>query len=391
MTTNIHKSLPSGLFKKTTRISILAASLLLSACNDSDNNSLNDAGRDGQVSPDYSRLSVDVSAFLLEDNLKYDIQTNPSGLFISNDDDTSSFSDAQARLQLVAAGLNDNASNMSYLEAGNTSGDPIILVHGQPTQAYLWRNVIPNLPQDAHILAPDLMGYGQSSKPDIDYTFKQHSAYLRAFIESLNLDQKSITLVVHDVGSVPALAYAARFPDNIKGIAFFESLLGPVPSFDMMPAQAQMFRTPQGNASIISENTFIEGMLVSEEMSSHTFSEEELLVYRQPFLLEEDRDVLAIVPREVPVAGGSDDSLGDTNIALLSMNAMYLMNNPVPRLFMYSNQGVLIPKAVAPQIIAGFNPAGAMTAVDMGDARHFWQEEIPEQLGQQISLWYNDL
>ncbi len=371
-------------------VAILAtSSLLLSACDLGDSSDSHNQG-DARTS-ELVRKSVDVSAFFTEANLRFDIASNPSGLFTADNDDNSSYSDTAARQQLLALTTNNDTSTMSYLEAGDINGDPIILIHGQPTQAYLWRHVMPNLPQDAHIIAPDLIGYGMSSKPNIEYSFKQHSAYLQAFIKTLQLDNKPITLVMHDIGSVPGLAYAARFSDNIKGIVFFEAMLGPVPSFDMMPQQAQFFRTPDGNASIVTQNTFIEGMLVSEEMSSHTFSEEELAVYRQPFLLEQDRNVLAKVPLEVPVMGGADDDLGNTNIELLGGNAHYLMTNLVPRLFMYSNQGVLIPTGAVEQIKAGFNPAGAMTAVDMGDARHFWQEEIPEAIAQQISLWYNDL
>ncbi len=366
-------------------ICVAASSLLLSACgSDSDSTSITEQAN-------FSRKSIEVGEYLIEDNLRFNATSNPSGLFTSSDTDTTSFSDAQARQQLLQLTQNNETSIMSYLEAGDVNGDPIILIHGQPTQAYLWRNVIPNLPQDAHIIAPDLMGYGQSSKPNIDFTFKQHSAYLQAFIKTLQLDNKPITFVLHDIGSVPGLAYAARFPQQIKGIAFFEAMLGPVPSFDVMPEQAQFFRSSAGNATIGTQNTFIEGMLVSEEMSSHTFTNEELTVYRAPFLLEEDRDVLAIVPKEVPVMGGADDGFGDSNIELLGRNAQYLMTDLVPRLFMYSNQGVLIPSGAVDQVKAGFNPGGVMTAVNMGDAKHFWQEEIPEELAAQISAWYNNL
>ncbi len=116
--------------------------------------------------------------------------------------------------------------------------------------------------------------------------------------------------------------------------SIFETMLGPVPSFDFMPDQAKFFRSPEGNARTITENLFIEGMLVSEQMSDHTFSDEELAVYRKPFLLEKDRQVLAMVPLEIPIIGGAPDGFGDTNIELLGRNAQYLMTNPVPRLFM---------------------------------------------------------
>ena len=358
---------------------VILSALFLAACDDSDS-----------FKP-FSRQFVDVSPFMIEDNLLFDEMNNPTGIFTSDDNDESSFSDFVARQQLIAVGDLQVASTMSYLEAGDPDGDPIVLVHGQPTQAFLWRHVIPLLPQDARIIAVDLIGYGESSKPDIDFTFKQHAAYLRAFIETLKLDDKPITFVAHDIGSVPALAYASRFPENIKGYAFFESMLGPVPSFDVMPEQAQFFRTADGNASIISENTFIEVMLISEEMSSHHFTDEELAVYRKPFIEEIERDVLAIVPLEVPIIGGAPDGFGDTNIELLGRNVQYLMTDPVSKLFMYSEQGVLIPSVAVESVIANFNPENSLVAVDVGDAKHFWQEEIPEVLAAEISFWYRSL
>ena len=104
-----------------------------------------------------------------------------------------------------------------------------------------------------------------------------------------------------------------------------------------------------------------------------------------------DRDVLAIVPLEVPIASGAPDGFGDTNIELLGRNAQYLMTDPVPKLFMYSSQGVLIPSEVVANIIANFNPKNSLIEVDIGDAKHFWQEEIPEVLAAEISLWYRSL
>ncbi len=367
------------------RISLLLiflAAFLLTGCVHDDS---------GNASNDFQRRSIDVSNFMTEENIKFDAINNPSGFFTSADADNSTFSDALARQELVQVGKKEEPSFISYLEAGNTAGDPLILVHGQPTQAYLWRKVIPGLPQDAHIIALDMIGYGESSKPDITYTFKQHSAYLLAFIKTLGLDSKRITFVVHDIGSVPALAYASRFPENIKGIIFFEALLGPVPSFDFMPQQAQFFRSPEGNSSIITENTFIKGMLISPEMSDHKFTDEELTVYRKPFIAEEDRNVLAIVPLEVPVTGGAPDGFGDTNIELLGRNVQYLTTNPVPRLFMHASPGVLIPNSAVSEIIGNFNPENSLTVKDMGNGKHFWQEDIPVALAVEIKTWYEQL
>jgi len=357
---------------------------ILTACGHNDDENIN-------------RRSIEVSQFFSDENLKFHEFNNPQGIFTSEDTDISRFSDVAPRQQLVSIRDRSEKSFVSYLEAGNSEGDPIILMHGTPSQAYLWRHVIPRLPQSARIIAPDLIGYGQSSKHDIDYSFKQHAAYLQAFVVALGLvngqgvAEKEITFVAHDIGSVPALAYAARFPENIKGIVFFEALLGPVPSFDIMPQTAQFFRSDEGQTEITKNNAFMENMMFTEVMSSHQFTAEEKKIYRQPFLEEASRKSLAAVPREVPILGGSPDGFGDTNIELLGRNAQYLMTNPVPRLFIYALPGVLIQESSVAVINESFNPANTLSTVMLAEGKHFLQEDIPNELGDAIHQWYDNL
>jgi len=370
---------------KYLQYSFFIAITALSACGDDDNENY------------LQRQSIDVSQFFSEENLKFDSVNNPQGLFTSDDTDTSSYSDVEARRQLVSIKNDGIPSTMSYLESGNPQGEPIILIHGTPSQAYLWRNVMPLLPQNARILAPDLIGYGYSSKHDIEYSFKQHAAYIHAFIVALGLvdeqgvAEKKITFVGHDIGNIPALAYAARFPNNIKGLVFFEAMLGPVPSFDVMPQAAQFFRTDEGHLSIIKDNAFMNNMMFTDVMSSHMFSAEEEAMYREPFLEENSRRSLAVVPREVPILGGAPDGFGDSNIELLGRNAQYLMTNSVPRLFMHASPGVLIPESSVAIIEQIFNPEGSLTSHMLSEGKHFLQEDIPIELGLTISQWYNNL
>ena len=84
--------------------------------------------------------------------------------------------------------------NIHYIDEGE--GDPILFLHGQPTSSYLWRNIIPHMTSLGRCIAPDLIGFGKSDKPDIEYRFFDHVGYIEGFIEALGL--KNITLVVHD-------------------------------------------------------------------------------------------------------------------------------------------------------------------------------------------------
>ena len=105
-------------------------------------------------------------------------------------------------------------SKMHYIDEGE--GDPILLLHGNPTSSYLWRNIIPHLTPKARCIAPDLIGMGKSDKPDIGYRFFDHVEYIEGFIEKMGL--KNITLVIHDWGSGLGFHYAMRHEGNIKGI-----------------------------------------------------------------------------------------------------------------------------------------------------------------------------
>ena len=91
---------------------------------------------------------------------------------------------------------------MAYVEVGE--GDPIVLLHGNPTSSYLWRNVIPHLQPLGRCIAPDLIGMGDSDKlPDSgpgSYRFVEHRRYLETLLEALGVRER-VTLILHDWGS----------------------------------------------------------------------------------------------------------------------------------------------------------------------------------------------
>ena len=88
---------------------------------------------------------------------------------------------------------------MAYVEVGK--GDPIVLLHGNPTSSYLWRNVLPHVQPLGRCIVPDLIGMGDSDKlpnsgPD-SYRFVEHRRYLDALLDALDVHQR-VTFVVHD-------------------------------------------------------------------------------------------------------------------------------------------------------------------------------------------------
>ena len=131
-----------------------------------------------------------------------------------------------------------------------------------PTSSYIWRHIIPEVAPVAHCIAPDLVGFGQSGKPDSDYRFFDHAKYLDVFIAAAGI--KSAYLVAQDWGTALALHLAARRPEFVRGLVFME-FIRPMPTwndFHQSPAARetfQKFRTPgEGERMILEGNAFIE-------------------------------------------------------------------------------------------------------------------------------------
>src|SRR5262249_50055537 len=155
---------------------------------------------------------------------------------------------------------------MAYVEIGE--GDPIVLLHGNPTSSYLWRNVLPHLQPLGRCIAPDLIGMGDSDKlPNSgfgSYRFVEHRRYLDALMEALDVRER-VTLVIHDWGSALGFDWANRHREAIKGIAYMEAILVPQrwdhwDKFNMRPA-LQGLRSEAGEQMVLRDNFFIEKIL----------------------------------------------------------------------------------------------------------------------------------
>src|SRR5881296_1978481 len=143
------------------------------------------------------------------------------------------------RSDVVLPQVNVLGSTMAYREAGNLEAPVALFLHGNPTSSYIWRNILPLVAPVAHCMAPDLIGFGQSGKPDIAYRFVDHVRYLDALIDDLGVT--SAYLVAQDWGTALAFHLAARRPDFVRGLAFME-FLWPMPSWeDFHPAARESF------------------------------------------------------------------------------------------------------------------------------------------------------
>ena len=271
-------------------------------------------------------------------------------------------------------------SQMAYIEAGD--GPVVLFQHGNPTSSYLYRNIIPLVTPHARCIAPDLMGMGQSDKPDIAYRVEDHARYFEAFIEALDL--QDVVFVLQDWGSALGLDWARRHPDRVRGIVLME-FIWPIPTWgDVAPKAAEIFRafrSEQGRKLLIDENRFIEQILPGGVVRPLT--EAEMSAYREPFLAPASREPVYRFPNELPIAGAPADVW-----AMAEAYHAWLLETEIPKLFFWAEPGSLISPARAAWLSERLK---ACRTVPLGQGRHFLQEDHAEQIGQHIADWLSSL
>jgi len=129
---------------------------------------------------------------------------------------------------------------MHYVDEGD--GEPIVMLHGEPTWGYLYRNFIPELSKTNRVVVPDHMGFGKSETPqDREYTLRTHVENLSALIEELDL--RDITFVMQDWGGPIGSSYAVRHLDRVKRFVVMNTVVG-MTGAARGGAAAQPARTP---------------------------------------------------------------------------------------------------------------------------------------------------
>ncbi len=274
-----------------------------------------------------------------------------------------------------------NGSRIHYIDEGE--GDPILFLHGNPTSAYLWRNIIPYLIPKGRCIAPDLIGMGKSDKPDIKYRFFDHYGYIESFIEKLGLE--NITLVIHDWGSGLGFHYAHQHPDRIKGIAFMEAIFRPMRWADF-PTEFKigfkLMRAPfVGWVMISVGNFFIEQIMPKSIV--RTLSYEERQAYNAPYSSIKERRPIRVWPQEIPIDGHP----ADVYEAVKAYSA-WLQKTPIPKLLFHAEPGGLIPPEAAQWITEHFPNT---QAVNIGKGLHYLQEDNPHLIGEKLADWYDEL
>jgi len=276
--------------------------------------------------------------------------------------------------------LDRGGIRMHYLDEGR--GDPVVMLHGNPTWSYLWRNIIPHLAPLGRCIAPDLIGMGDSEKltdsgPD-SYRFVEHRDYLDDLLDALDVTS-NVTLVIHDWGSALGFHWAQQNPEAMLGICYMEAIVRPV-NWDEWPEAAravfQGFRSDAGESMVLDKNIFVEKVLPGSILRDLT--DEEMNVYRRPFVKPgEDRRPTLTWPRQIPIDGGPEDVH-----EIVTSYSNWLIETEIPKLFINADPGAIL---TGPQreFCRTFPNQQEITV----KGNHFLQEDSPDEIGQGVAEW----
>ena len=270
------------------------------------------------------------------------------------------------------------SKTMSYVEMGH--GDPVVFLHGNPTSSYLWRNIMPRLEDTGRLIAPDLIGMGNSDKLDDSgpnrYRLKEHQKFLDEFLDQCDV-KNNVVLVVHDWGSALGFDWARRHAECVKAIVHMEAILRPI-NWHEFPEVVrplfQKFRSDAGEELILKNNSFVEQVLPGAILRDLT--QEELDNYRAPFAhAGEDRRPTLTWPRELPIEGEPADV-----IAVVEAYGQFLQQSDIPKLFINAKPGALV-KGTISDFARTFKNQQEVTV----RGAHFIQEDSPEEIADAIA------
>ncbi|MFT5432984.1 MAG: haloalkane dehalogenase [Myxococcota bacterium] len=273
-------------------------------------------------------------------------------------------------------------SKMHYIDVGE--GDPIIFLHGNPASSYLWRNIIGHLQPNYRCIAVDLIGMGQSDRPNIEYTYDDHSRYLSAFIDSLGLDN-NITLVIHDWGSMLGFRWASENTDRVKGIAFMEAMVRPLTYADLpgsLKVAMRLMRNPFFNWLLVGVgNIFLKFML--PDLTYRKMSPDVLGNYQKDYPTVASRVAVRKFPREVPFNGYPVRSYD-----IVTGYVDWIASTEVPMLLLHGDDGVAIKAAEVDWLR---ETVTTLEIVNLGHGKHFLPETHPHRIGAEIARWRTDI
>ena len=255
---------------------------------------------------------------------------------------------------------------MAWVESGAIDDPPVLMLHGEPSWSFLYRKMMPVFARSGfRAVAPDLIGFGRSDKPRevADHTYARHTAWVRAFIETLDL--KGIRLICQDWGGLIGLRLLAEIPHRFAAVVASNTLL-PTGT----PPVGEAFLKWQSFAQSVPEFP-VGGVL---DMGTVTELDPAVLAaYEAPFPEESYKAGARALPSIVPT--DPDDPEASRNRA--AWKVLAALDVPVLCAFGDSDP---ITGGAAKYMREGFKGAQGQPHCTIKQAGHFIQEDRGEEL-----------
>ena len=258
---------------------------------------------------------------------------------------------------------------MHYVDEGH--GDPVLLLHGEPTWAYLYRKVIPQLVPMARVVAPDYFGFGRSDKP-IErewYSYDGHTGSIAGLLEELDL--RNVTVVMQDWGGPIGFRVAVEHPDRVSRLVVLNTGI-----YSGRPPGETWLRFRE-----LVRNTgpdFDPGRLIRLTCTT-TLADDVVAAYDAPFPVPESKTGVLMFPELVP-----DRAAHRSAAAMLSVREK-LTTWEQPALVFFGDSDLIFSPRVAERL-AELIP-GAKLEDPVAGAGHFLQEDAGDEVGQRIARW----
>lgn len=199
--------------------------------------------------------------------------------------------------------FNSADGRMHYVDEGPRNGQPIVMVHGNPTWGYLYRRFIEAVTQAGYrAIVLDHLGFGRSDKPDNPklYQIPRHGDRCEALLESLDL--QDATIIVQDWGGPIGLTWAARHPERVRNLVVLNTFAHRPPGKVALPLPLRLFRTPiigevlvKGLHAFVKLFLFKDGLVYPKRLGAR-----ERAAYLAPHPNWSSRTAILVFPREIP-------------------------------------------------------------------------------------------
>ncbi len=260
-----------------------------------------------------------------------------------------------------------------YVDEG--TGPVLLLLHGNPTWSFLYRDIILRLRNSFRCIAPDYPGFGLSHPaPGYDFLPSSHARIIETFADSLALD--NVTIMMQDWGGPIGLRFAGKHPGRVAGLVIGNTWGWPIDGDPHFERFSSLMGGRVGRVFIRRFNAFV-NVMIPMNVKRHRVPSEVMKAYRNPFPTPDSREPTWIFPREIR---GSSAFLAQVEAGLGSLTGK-------PALIVWGDRDIAFKEKERQHFEEIFK---AHNTVILHGAGHYIQEDAPDEIAAAITSWWKE-